>query len=287
MAHPSTRSPRGLNDTGPECAKPREGTQREVQNILSDSMRSIADDCNHSPGMLAPLRSTEWYQSQGGGSGTSSLSCLSLPARSKIPLPVNFEAGWEHAGQGRSSRASSLIREASSPCLLTSNPSQKRTPPPVPPKPRFLARPKARPVLQRETSLPPNLDQATTPGGGKRGSFDWRPPRPTRERSFDSLASEKTTASQLGRASRIPIWKGSRESLLSHKNKHWESCSNIELRILPDSPDSLSHCDEDLAWSKPRRSHSVSRSCINEFQSPHRGGSESGREGSRTSANRK
>ncbi|TRY76527.1 hypothetical protein TCAL_17026 [Tigriopus californicus] len=193
---------------------PRQPKGSEVQTILAGAIQSVTHD--HSD--FESLSSSQWYHSQGGGSGSSSLSCLSLPVRSKIPLPV--QKGLEPSVKGHKK----LMREASSPCLLSSNTLKKKTPPPIPPKPRLLAK-KVKPVLQRETSLPPNLE---TPSP-RRGSFDWRPPRPNRERSFDSLASVPATPTQtlVGKgSSRIPIWRGSQESL---NNKRWESCSNIEV----------------------------------------------------------
>ena len=231
-----------------EVTRPKDSP---VQTILSEAITSAMSESYG----FRPLTSSNWYRASG-GSGASSLSCISLPAnRSRIPLPVAAKT----AGINRSTRDLSLppSNEASSSSprehilrrqgscppgqilgMAASLEAKRRLPPPVPPKPKGLraAGAVAKQVLKRESSSPPSLQTAK----GKSASASAQQRRALRrEASFDSVASGRATpafsvASTGGvprrAGSRIPIWTGSQERL-NEGHKRWESCTNLEVRI--------------------------------------------------------
>lgn len=221
-----------------------------VQAILSDAITSaMSESVNDS---FRPLTSSHWYR--GSSSGASSLSCISLPAKSRIPLPVAAKSAGLHrstrdlslpppskesAAPVLSSRDRVLRRQGSCPpgqILGAAAALEKRRllPPPVPPKPKGLKGAVAKQVLKRESSSPPSLTTQKTKPMPAAAQQRWAL---RREASFDSLASGRTTpafsvASTGGvprrPGSRIPIWTGSQERL-NESHKKWESCSNLEV----------------------------------------------------------
>ncbi len=237
-----------------------------VQNILADSISAV-NNSNGNGTFPSLVSSQWYRNSSQPGSASSSLSCLSLPAAansktgkipSKIPLPSGSGGG---GGGRRSAGRPTLRREGSSPSMLVANAKlslanrmPKTAPPPVPPKPTHLKarRDQSLPTLQqqqqqqqqqkpmlsrlplkRESSSPPSLDQPLPPpspcpsSSSAASQFGWRPPRPRREASFDSLAS----------SSRIPVWRGSQEriggsgsnSSNNKRKKMWESCAEVRV----------------------------------------------------------
>ena len=197
-----------------------------VQNILSNAIKAVESP---KPEGGSNLVSSKWYGGKGSASASSSVSNLSSTTRrSKIPLPSAFtrDNSSPAAGtvSGRSTPAGTrgiLRREGSSPPSLMQAPNGKprriTAPPPVPPKPKNIAKP----LLRREISSPPSLQGDN---------------RIKREPSFDSLSGRTTPGAPASvrstSSSRIPVWKGSQERLnnFSQARKKWESCSNLEVK---------------------------------------------------------
>ena len=190
--------------------------REEVRTILSESLNEAG---------FRPLNSTRWYGNEEGGktSAASSLSCLSLPPPSKIPLPKTSQSSGRNSLKDLSNHDAQPKVVATT--TTTTNTTAKKGPP-VPPKPKLN--------LRRESSLPVKSPASS----GRSTPVFWRPPKAPkmrREASFDGANSVCSLRSASG--SRIPVWRGSQEKLISQQPrslsfvrsaaKKWDSCSEV------------------------------------------------------------
>jgi len=212
------------NPPSSSSSQPRKDSST-VRDILGRSMDAVS---------FPALDTSRWYATSP-NSASSSLSCLSLPpqktaTKSKIPLP-NARGAQPSILVASQSALPRLKREASSPPYLIAAAAAARkrqlraasAAPPVPPKPSHIK-------VRRDLSLP-YMDNKREPVKRELSSpFHWRPPRPRREASSDSLTSCKTTGAREKSGSRIPVWRGSQDCLMV-RSRAWDSCAEVSLLL--------------------------------------------------------